>query len=47
MRGVDEMIEDLYKSVNRDPHLKDARDAARIRVMEELASYKQTDIELQ
>lgn len=47
MRGVDEMIEDLYKSVNRDPHLKEARDAARVRVMEELASYKQKDIELQ
>ena len=46
MMGVDEMIENLYKSVNRDPHLKEARDAARVRVMEELASYKQRDIEL-
>ena len=45
MRGVDEMIEDLYKSVNRDPHLKEARDAARVRVVEELASYKQDNLE--
>ena len=45
MRGVDEMIEDLYKSVDRDPGLKEARDAARLRVVEELASYKQDNLE--
>lgn len=45
MMGVDEMIENLYKSVNRDPKLKEARDATRLRVVEELAAYKQNDLE--